>query len=300
MKFKVERNSSLIEVLLERNPGMSKTKAKRMIENNQIRCGERELSRATDLVEAGEVIELEPQAVEKVHKTKGLPVHIIYEDRWIVVVHKPAGIIASGDSTPQNPSLFVLVRSYLRERYGRRCNLYPVHRLDREVEGLIMFARTVEAQTKLKENWKEVNKYYLALTDGVPSEKSGTITSWLREEEGYDVHSYDDEVPESKQAITHYRVLKASASRALLEIKLETGRKHQIRVHLSSMGWPIVGDKRYGDTSKNIQRVHLLSYRLEFIHPFTNKQLTFNLPVPDDFVKLSIKKAEHKRLFRKN
>ncbi len=290
MKFKAERNSSLMDFLLERNPGMSKTKAKRMIENNQILCNGKELSRATDPVVAGEVIELEPRQIEKIHKTHGLPVKIVYEDRWIVVVHKPIGIIASGDSTPENPTLFTLVRSYLRERYGKRCNLYPVHRLDREVEGLIMFARTVEAQTKLKENWKEVNKYYLALINGVPSEKSGTITSWLREEDGYDVHSYDEEVPGSKQAITHYRVLEANASRALLEIKLETGRKHQIRVHLSSMGWPIVGDKRYGDTSKNTQRVHLLSYRLEFTHPISDKQLIFTLPVPDDFTKLSIKK----------
>jgi 23S rRNA-/tRNA-specific pseudouridylate synthase len=200
-----------------------------------------------------------------------------------VVVHKPPGIVSSGDTLKEGQTLFTQVRSYLRNSYGMREQLFVVHRLDKAVEGLIMFARAEFVKEKLQENWKDVHKYYVAQTTAIPKQRSGTIRSWLREEENMKMVSYDHEVPDSKEAITHYQVLKVFPPYALIKIKLDTGRKNQIRIHLSSIGCPIVGDRRYNDDDKTVNYIKLLSYMLEFTHPVTKQNLAFKLPIPRSF-----------------
>ncbi|MDP4186136.1 MAG: RluA family pseudouridine synthase [Bacteroidota bacterium] len=285
MKFKATKNCTLMELLLSYHPGMSNSKARKMIENNTVTCGNRTLIRAIDELKEGQEIELQPKVKERVYNTGGVNVKIVYEDKWLVVVHKPRGIISSGNPMKEGPSLFTYVRAYLRDRYGSTEQLYPVHRLDREVEGLIMFARSPRVKEKLQENWKEVHKYYLALTTTIPEEPEGVIHSWLREESDLRMVSYEYEVARSKEAITHYKVLKTFPPYALLEIKLDTGRKNQIRVHLNSIGCSIVGDRRYGDTSEKPRPVHLLSFKLEFNHPITGHPLSFTLDPPASFTK---------------
>jgi len=151
------------------------------------------------------------------------------------------------------------------------------------VEGLIIFARSEEVRELFQENWKSVNKYYLAQTTAIPEKKEGIIRSWLREEANMKMVSYDHEVQGSKEAITEYRVLKTFGSMALLEIKLDTGRKNQIRIHLSSIGCPIAGDRRYNEDGKTVNYIKLLSYKLEFEHPVTRQFLKFSLPTPRSF-----------------
>lgn len=283
MKFTAKTDSTLLELILGHHPGMSNSKAKKMIENHSVKCGKQELKRPVDAVLKGQVVEFLPKEKIKTVKVDDFRLKIVHEDRWLVVVHKPPGIVSSGDTLKEGQTLFTQVRSYLRNRYGMREQLFVVHRLDRAVEGLIMFARAEFVKEKLQENWKEVHKYYVAQTTAIPKEKSGTIRSWLREEDNMKMVSYNHEVPDSKEAITHYRVLKMLPPFALLEIKLDTGRKNQIRIHLSDIGCPIVGDRRYNDDDKTVNYIKLLSYKLEFTHPVTGQPMKFRLPVPRSF-----------------
>jgi RluA family pseudouridine synthase len=283
MKFKAKKDCTLLELVLSCHPGMSNSKAKKMIENHSVKCGESILKRPVDGVQEGQIIEFLPKLAERAVKLDGFQLKIVYEDKWLIVTHKPPGIVSSGDTLKEGQTLFTQVRGYLRSRYGIREQLFVVHRLDKAVEGLIMFARAEFVKEKLQENWKEVNKYYVAQTTAIPEEKNGIIRSWLREEKNMKMVSYDHEVPGSKEAITHYQVLKTFPPFALIEIKLDTGRKNQIRIHLSSIGCPIVGDRRYNDDDKTVNYIKLLSYRLEFTHPVTGQVLSFSLPIPRNF-----------------
>jgi 23S rRNA pseudouridine1911/1915/1917 synthase len=262
---------------------MSNSKAKKMIDNHTVKCGNQVLKRPVDAVLKNQAVEFLPKEVSRAVKLDGFQLKIVHEDRWLVVVHKPPGIVSSGDTLKEGQTLFTQVRSYLRNSYGMREQLFVVHRLDKAVEGLIMFARAEFVKEKLQENWKDVHKYYVAQTTAIPKQRSGTIRSWLREEENMKMVSYDHEVPDSKEAITHYQVLKVFPPYALIKIKLDTGRKNQIRIHLSSIGCPIVGDRRYNDDDKTVNYIKLLSYMLEFTHPVTKQNLAFKLPIPRSF-----------------
>lgn len=283
MKFTAKADCTLLELVLSVHPGMSNSKAKKMIENHAVKCGDQVLKRPVDAVLKGQVVEFLPKETVKTVKVDDFRLKIVHEDRWLVVVHKPSGIVSSGDTLKEGQTLFTQVRSYLRNRYGMREQLFVVHRLDKAVEGLIMFARSEAVKEKLQENWKQVHKYYVAQTTAIPAEKSGIIRSWLREEDNMKMVSYDHEVPDSKEAITHYQVLKTFPPFALVEIKLDTGRKNQIRIHLASIGCPIVGDRRYNDDDKTVKSIKLLSYKLEFTHPMTGKLISFELPIPRSF-----------------
>lgn len=283
MKFRARQDCTLLELILSYHAGMSNSKAKKMIENHTVKCGEAVLKRPDDRILQDQIVEFLPQKNTRPLKLDGFQLKIIYEDKWLIVVHKPSGIVSSGDTLKEGQTLFTQVRSYLRSRYGMREQLFAVHRLDRPVEGLMMFARAEFVKEKLQENWKTVNKYYVAQTSAIPEKKNGTIRSWLREEENMKMVSYDHEVPGAKEAITHYQVLKSFPPNALLEIKLDTGRKNQIRIHLASIECPIVGDRKYNDDDKTVKSIKLLSYKLEFTHPVTGQPLKFILPIPRNF-----------------
>ncbi len=283
MKFTAKTDCTLLELILTHHPGMSNSKAKKMIENHKVKCGETILKRPVDAVLNGQTVEFLQKEAIKTVKVDDFSLRIVYEDKWLIVAHKPFGIVSSGDTLKEGQTLFTQIRSYLRSKYGMREQLFVVHRLDKAVEGLIMFARSEAVKEKLQENWKQVSKYYVAQTTAIPAEKSGTIHSWLREEEHMKMVSHETEVPGSKEAITHYRVLKTIPPFALIEIKLETGRKNQIRIHLSSIGCPIVGDRRYNDDDRTVKSIKLLSYKLEFEHPVTRQFLKFSLPIPRSF-----------------
>ena len=283
MKLKAKKDTTLLQLILAYHAGMSNSKAKKLIDNHTVKCGDKILKRPDDIVTEGSMVEFLSKSQERAIKQDGFPLKIVHEDQWLLVVHKPPGIVSSGDTAVEGATLFSHVRNYLRDRYGSREQLFAVHRLDKAVEGLIIFARSEAVKERFQENWKSVNKFYLAQTTAIPEKKEGVIRSWLREEANMKMVSYDHEVPGSKEAITEYRVLKTFGSMALLEIRLDTGRKNQIRIHLSSIGCPIVGDRRYNEDDRTVNYIKLLSYKLEFDHPVTGQFLKFSLPIPRSF-----------------
>lgn len=171
MKLKAKKDSTLLQLILAYHAGMSNSKAKKLIDNHTVKCGDKILKRPDDAVTEGQIVELLPKSLERAVKQDGFPLKIVHEDQWLVVVHKPPGIVSSGDTAVEGQTLFAHVRNYLRDRFGSREQLFAVHRLDKAVEGLIIFARSEEVKELFQENWKSVNKYYLAQTTAIPERR---------------------------------------------------------------------------------------------------------------------------------
>jgi len=180
-------------------------------------------------------------------------------------------------------SFYQAMLGYVKENSKGKERIFVVHRLDREVSGILLFAKTEMLQEKIKNQWFEAKKRYYALVEGGPKEDSGTIRSWLVEGRDQKVRSVKTQEG-AKLAITHYRVMDRAPDYALLEIELETGRKNQIRVHLSEMGCPVVGDRRYGADDRYKRRVRLHAFYLSIRHPVTDRVMEFRGKMPKSFL----------------
>lgn len=212
---------------------------------------------------------------------------VLYEDNHIIIVNKESGEIVQGDKTGDIP-LSETVKAYIKEKYAKPGEVFlgVVHRLDRPVSGLVVFARTSKALARLNDMFRnnEVHKTYWALAQERPKEMEGTLTHWLvRNEKQNKSYAYDRERPQSKKAILQYKVIGASDRYTLIEVNLLTGRHHQIRCQLAKMGCPIKGDLKYGAKRSNPDgSISLLARKIEFIHPVSKKQITVEAPLPND------------------
>ena len=204
---------------------------------------------------------------------------VVYEDNHIIIVNKTASEIVQGDKTGDTP-LSETVKQYLKEKYSKPGNVFigVAHRLDRPVSGLVVFAKTSKALSRLNEMFKnsEVKKTYWAVVKNLPREEEGELVNYLvRNEKQNKSYAYDKEVPGSKKAILHYRLIGRSQNYYLLEIDLKTGRHHQIRVQLSHAGIPLLGDRKYNPSGEKGTSLGLCSCGLEFKHPKTGKIMKF-------------------------
>lgn len=208
---------------------------------------------------------------------------IVYEDNHIIIANKAPGEIVQGDKTGDTP-LLEMVREYIREKYNKPGNVFCglVHRIDRPVAGLVIFAKTSKALTRLNEMLRRglIHKTYRAIVQGVPNPPEGRIESFLTSNQRTN-KSYVSPKPSegAKQAILDYKLLNAGERYSLLEVNLLTGRKHQIRAQLSSIGHPIVGDLKYGARRSNPDgSISLQAYRLHFTHPVSGKEIDITAP----------------------
>lgn len=210
---------------------------------------------------------------------------VVYEDNHIIVVNKTSSEIVQGDKTGDIP-LSETVKQYLKEKYQKPGNVFVgvTHRLDRPVSGLVVFAKTSKALSRLNEMFKnsEVKKTYWAIVKECPRELEGELAHYLvRNEKQNKSYAYDKEVPDSKKAILHYRLIARSQNYNLLEVDLKTGRHHQIRCQLAKMGCPIKGDLKYGFARSNPDgSICLHARRISFIHPVSKEQIDLEAPVP--------------------
>lgn len=213
---------------------------------------------------------------------------VIYEDNHIIVVYKEYGEIVQGDKTGDTP-LSEKVKQYIKENYAKPGEVFlgVVHRLDRPVSGLVVFARTSKALARLNKMFAngEVHKTYWAITKNAPHEKSGTLVHWLvRNEKQNKSYAYDSEKPNSKRAELNYRVIGKSDNYYLVEIDLKTGRHHQIRCQLAKIGCPIKGDLKYGAKRSNPDgSISLQAHRVQFIHPVSKKHIDIQLGSEGEF-----------------
>jgi tRNA pseudouridine32 synthase / 23S rRNA pseudouridine746 synthase len=218
------------------------------------------------------------------HQPKGLP--ILHEDNDIIVVEKPCGLLTMGTDRDKSRTVHAILNDYVRKGNPRSRNrVYIVHRLDRETSGILILAKSEAAKIFLQGHWQETDKRYLTVVHGSVAPKAATISSYLTENSAFTVYSTPDQA-EGKLSHTEYTVLKEARGFSLLEIHLLTGRKHQIRVHLSEKGHPVVGDGKYGRANDAYGTLALHARSISFTHPVNGKRLTFETGVPDFFTRL--------------
>ena len=212
---------------------------------------------------------------------------VVYEDNHIIIVSKRSGEIVQGDKTGDK-TLADEVKAYIKEKYAKPGNVFLgiTHRLDRPVWGLVVFARTSKALARLNDMFREgnVNKTYWAICQNAPEVPEATLTHWLtRNERQNNSYAYDKEVPGAKKAVLHYRTIGKSERYTLIEVKLMTGRHHQIRCQLAKIGCPIKGDLKYGARRSNPDgSIFLLARKIEFAHPVSKEHICVESEVPDD------------------
>ncbi len=280
MEYRAKEERKLLEVLQELSPDTPRTRLKSWVEQGRVSINGSLCSKASHVLKKGELLQvgkknrfLDPAL--KVLSPYFEQVKILHEDSDLIVVDKPAGLLSVATDEGGGKSLHQFLK--------KRCNhpVYPVHRLDKETSGVLVFAYSSKARTGLKEDFFDhtIEREYYAILEGIPSPSKGTWKSLLVEDErSYFVRSHPTK---GKLAITHYEIIYRNRTTSLVKFHLETGRKNQIRVHASEAGYPILGDVKYGSKLRNKSgRLCLHAHRLGFTHPVTGKRLEFKSPIP--------------------
>lgn len=277
--------SELLPFLFENWPDMKRTRLKQWLKYGSVRVNDHAVTRHDHKLKPGDKITIKVERAPRAN-VKPLPagLSIVYEDNAIIVLNKGAGWLTVATDTGSGRTAYAALTDHVRSSDVRN-RVWIVHRLDRDTSGLIVFAKTEPFKRILQQNWHRFDKTYLAITEGVIKRDSGTLRCYLNEEFSLRVRSVPPD-EDTREAITHFKVLKRTHHTTLVELKLETGRRHQIRVHLSDMGHPIVGDKPYGATTDPARRLGLHSSELHFIHPATEEKMDFVLPLPEVLAKL--------------
>ena len=291
--FRVEAATELMPFLLAKLGGMTRTSVKQLLSQRRVTVNAGIQTRHDTPVKPGDMVQINQGRgnVELRHPK----LRVIYEDNALIVVEKKNGLL----TVPYNPkssemTAYSILKDYVRKQSNRN-TVHVVHRLDRETSGVLVFAKSAELQEYMRTYWKQLvtRRTYVALVEGHLEKKEGTITSWLTEDNQTAMVYSSDKDNGGQKAITNYKVLKATTigegdqemNISLVELNLETGRTNQIRVHMQSIGHPIIGDRKYGHGNEYspIDRLCLHARTLEFIHPMTEKKARFEAPLPKEF-----------------
>jgi tRNA pseudouridine32 synthase/23S rRNA pseudouridine746 synthase/23S rRNA pseudouridine1911/1915/1917 synthase len=277
MKIRSSIDQTLLEVLAELSPESSKTSQRSWIKEGRITVDGQVIKSPTAIIHAGQEVALgvRPKLIEEGK------LRILYEDRHLVVIEKPTGLLSVATNFEKAETAHAL----LKKKYSHK--VFVVHRLDQDTSGVMLFAlnETARDQLKLLFEKHEIVRSYTAIVEGHLETRSGTWQSYLREDENYVVYS-TPETENSQLATTHYTVLSSSKRYTKLELNLETGRKNQIRVHCQDAGHPVAGDTKYGAQTNPIHRLCLHAHLLTFIHPITKQKMRFESPLPPIFQKI--------------
>lgn len=298
--FHVEQDQQLLDFLLAKMGGMTKTSIKQLLGQRRVSVnGSIQTRHDTPLHKGDKVVMVSGRGnIELTHPK----LSIVYEDDSLIVVEKKQGLLTVPTySGSAETTAFSILKNYVHRR-SQHAGVYVVHRLDRETSGLLVFAKSPELQQYMRTYWRQLvtKRTYIAVAEGIFDKPQGKITTWLTEDKRNAV-VYSSPVDDGGQiAVTNYKVVKtispdsedtAQLPLSLLELNLETGRTNQIRVHLASIGHPVLGDRKYGHGNEfsPADRLCLHARILEFIHPVTEKTVHFETPVPRDFTRLFAK-----------
>ena len=281
---KVTEASELMNFLIAKFPEKSRTTIKSLLAHKQVCVDDMVTTKFDFPLKRGQVVFLNKKKSEEKPRFRGL--RIVHEDADIIVIEKAAGLLSMASETEKQKTAYHMLSEYVK-RFDPRNLIFIVHRLDRDTSGLMMFAKSKRVQEVLQKDWNEsiIERSYVAIVEGSIEKTEGTVTSWLKENKA--MVMYSSQVPDDGQkAVTHYKVLKTNKLFTLLDVKLETGRKNQIRVHMKDIGFPVTGDKKYGAKSNPIGQMGLHARVLAFKHPVTGRAMRFDTPIPLKFQKL--------------
>lgn len=282
--YVVGKPAPLLEWLLENIKGESKTKIKLTLQGRGIKVDGKIITQFDYALCPGMKISVS-KTKKNNDKFKNRFVKIVYEDRYLVVVEKNVGILsmAAGHST-------LNVKAVLDDYFHKsrqNCQAHVVHRLDRDTSGLMIYAKDKQTELALENDWHNnvYDRRYVAVVSGEMEEDEGTIANWLKDNKAYITYSSPTDNG-GKYAVTHFHTLTRSTDYSLVEFRLETGRKNQIRVHTADMGHPVCGDIKYGNGDDPCHRLCLHAYVLCFYHPVTHQPMEFETPIPAEFRKV--------------
>ena len=296
--LRVEQDCLLMDFLQAKMGGMAKASIKQLLSQRRVTVNNAIQTRHDTPIRRGEIVVIASGRgnVELRHPK----LRIVYEDDALIVVEKKNGLLTvpvKADS--KETTVFSILKEYVRKQ-SHRNTVHVVHRLDRETSGLLVFAKSPELQEYMRTYWRQLvtKRSYVALVEGKLEKNEGKITSWLTEDSRTALVSSSPVDNGGQLAITNYKVLKESALQtdeadlkteySLVELNLETGRTNQIRVHMASIGHPVVGDRKYGhgNESSPIDRLCLHARALEFIHPMTENKVRFEASTPKEFARI--------------
>jgi len=284
VRLVVEDPALLLDFLQRMFPDSSRTSLRGMLQVGRVRInGEIEKQGRRALV-AEDVVDVGPRATQLLPED----LSILYEDEDVIVVVKDVGLLTVATPMERERTVQAYLNDYLRAKRIQE-RIHVVHRLDRDTSGVLVFAKRFDARETLKEQFArhDIERLYIAIIEGAMPQPAGTIRSYVREDADFTVRSVSDPA-RGKLAVTHYRTLERGSRYSRLEVRLETGRKNQIRAHLSEAGHPVVGDERYGAGSNPMKRLGLHAAVLGFAHPTSGKPMRFEAPLPDSFRRLKL------------
>ena len=283
IELPVREPQELMEFMLKQMSGISKNRVKNLLTGHAVTVDRKLITQYNYMLNVGEMVRISrhKRSTELINKY----IKIIYEDKDIIVIEKQAGILSMA-SSPNQFCVKTILDEYFRKRHFK-CTAHVVHRLDRETSGLMIYAKSIEMEQILEHDWHDIvyDRRYVAVLCGQMEQEGGTIHSWLKDNKAFITYSSPTDNG-GKEAITHYHLLQKNKDYSLVEMRLETGRKNQIRVHMKDLGFPVAGDTKYGNGRNPIGRLALHAYRLNFYHPRTGEPLTFETPFPTSFKKL--------------
>ena len=285
--LRVKESGTLMDFLLQKMGGMTRTSVKNLLARRIVRVDGRVETRPDTLLASGNEVVIMPEQGARLFSHPKL--RIVYEDDYVIVVEKQVGLLTvSAHPGSSETTALSILKDYVKKS-DKHNGIFVVHRLDRETSGLLVFAKSRELQEYMRTYWRQLvtKRTYVAIIEGIMPEPEGTIRTWLSEDPKTTM-VYSSPVDDGgKEAVTHYKQLKANEDYSLLELNLETGRTNQIRVHMASKGHPVVSDRKYGSGKvPPIDRLGLHARVLEFIHPATEQTVHFETPVPRDFLRV--------------
>lgn len=283
--FQVSEETTLLPFLFSTLNNLSKTEVKSMLKYKHIAIKGAAVTQFDTPLLPGDTVEV--NFGRSFYKFNNPQVKVLFEDEWMVVIEKASGLLSVANDTGKEKNAYHIVRDYVRHD-NPQAELYVCHRLDQFTSGILIFAKDEALQQEMRANWDFYVKErkYMCVTENIPPKPEDTIESLLTQNENLRVHSTNDETV-GRLAVTHYRVIQSRGRYALVDVEIFTGKKNQIRVHMSEMGCPIAGDIKYGAQTNPLRRLMLHNYRLAFIHPVSGELMRFSLPTPTAFRKIT-------------
>ncbi len=277
----------LIEALAAMYPNSKRNTLRKMLTSGRVTVDGEVVHKAKFIVEKGKQVSVSDRETAPISSPPPAPkkrhsrVKVLFEDEHIIVVNKQAGLLSVSTDKMEPDTLHSRVVDYLKSE-NEKSWAFIVHRLDRETSGVMIFAKHKRHKEYLQEQFanRDVHRVYHALVEGKPDRENGTIREWLLEDKFLKVKAVKKNHPKAKEAITHYSIVDFDEFASLVQLTIETGRRHQIRVGLANLGCPVVGDEAHGADGNPIGRIGLHASSLEFLHPETDDPVRFEATIP--------------------
>ena len=295
--FTLDKQDTLLSSLISNLPHKKRKLIKAVLKDGQVSVDETVITQFDHPLIPGQRVEVKWD--RELKGTQFSKLDIVHMDQDIVVINKPSGLLTIATDKEKRKTAYSLLSNFVKTEDPDN-KIFIIHRLDRETSGLLMFARSEKVKGQIQKTWNATisERTYIGVVEGKVIPPDGTITSWLTESKAFIVYSSQKQGTAGKRAVTHYKKIMGNADFTMLQINLETGRKHQIRVHMQDLNHPVIGDKKYGSHLNPLKRMGLHAQVLAFTHPTTGELCRFDTGIPPRFAKLFAsdnkkKAAEH-------